>query len=369
MNQDFISTENMVSQTNSEVSSTEVKKKRKDSAINTPRNEKIIIFSAGESSKLKAVESIVFLNDYQIIETENKEEMFSHLDAQSALVVLNIFSLSDVILDYCREIRNRFNISELPILIIAARNTPDSLIKGFEIGINDFIKKPFEISELKSRMRTLITLKEKVEESLQREQNYLRAQIKPHFLYNTLDTIAYLCEKDSAAAGELILDLANYLRYSFDFDNLDQLVSIHRELELVKFYLSIQQQRFKEKIKVEYDIDKAIDFSLPPLTLQSLVENAVKHGITASAGIGKIKITIKQKADYYQLIVSDNGAGIEQEELQKLLAVRQKNTNKQGRKKIGLRNINKRLSKLFDQKVEIDSEKNKGTKVSFKIPK
>ncbi|MFW6294657.1 MAG: histidine kinase [Halanaerobium sp.] len=329
---------------------------------------KIIIFSAGESNKLMALESIAFLKEYEIIETENKEEMFSHLSSRTALVVLNIFSLSDVILDYCREVRSRFSIFELPLLIIAARNTPESLIRGFEMGINDFIKKPFEISELKARMITLITLKEKVEESVQREQNYLRAQIKPHFLYNTLDTIAYLCEEDSTAAGELIIDLANYLRYSFDFDNLDQLVSIEKELDLVKFYLSIQQQRFKDKIEVEYNIEKDIEFSLPPLILQSIVENAVKHGITNNEGIGKIKITIRHLSDYYQLEIEDNGIGIDQEELRKLLTEKQHDQADRGRRKIGLENINKRLSRLFDQELQIESRKNEGTKVSFKIP-
>lgn len=103
---------------------------------------------------------------------------------------------------------------------MTSRSNPADLTKGFEVGINDFIKKPFEINELKARVRTLIILKEKVEESVKREQDFLRAQIKPHFIYNTLDTIAYLCHEDARQASDLVLKFASYLRYSFDFESL-----------------------------------------------------------------------------------------------------------------------------------------------------
>ena len=332
------------------------------------KKKKIIVYSRQKTDNLNLMENFLLLQDYEFKNIKSKKELMQEIDKKTVLLVFNLFSLSEKELRYCREIRERFSLFQLPILIIASRNLPQNMIKSFEIGINDFIKKPFEINELKSRIRTLITLKEKVEESFKREQNYLRAQIKPHFLYNTLDTIAYLCDSEPELAGELIIDLANYLRYSFDFDNLDQLVPIQKELDLVKFYVSIQQQRFKNKFKIEYEIDNDLNFNIPPLMLQSLVENSIKHGFAEMKKGGLIKIKVREKRSYYLVKVEDNGRGIEESEIENIFSEKKK-TEENKRRKIGLKNINKRLKKIFDQTLEIESSKIKGTTVRIKVPK
>ncbi|MFW5961953.1 MAG: histidine kinase, partial [bacterium] len=328
---------------------------------------KIIVYSSQQRDNLRILEDFLLLQDYRLKKVRTKSELTAEIDKKTVLLIFDIFSLGEEELGYCREIRERFTLFQLPILIIASRSLPENMIRSFEIGINDFIKKPFEISELKSRIRTLISLKEKVEESFRQEQNYLRAQIKPHFLYNTLDTIAYLCQSDPELAGELIIDLANYLRYSFDFDNLDQLVSINKELDLVKFYVSIQQQRFKNKFRVEYQLEDNLDFKVPPLVLQSLVENSVKHGFSEMKEGGLIKISVQEKENFYLIEVSDNGIGISKEKIADIFS--EKTRKEENRRQIGLKNINRRLKRLFDQKLEVENGLKQGTVVKVRIPK
>ncbi|MCK8824048.1 histidine kinase [Fuchsiella alkaliacetigena] len=324
---------------------------------------KYILIVGDQVNKINSLKNILAQENYFIKTVKDKKRALEELNSEVALVILNLFALDEFTLELCQEIRERFRLFELPILVMVSRSSPQNLISGFEVGINDFIKEPFEISELKARVRTLITLKAKVEESIEWEQDFLRAQIKPHFLYNTLDTIAFLCEHNSERARDLILDLANYLRYSFDFESLNRLVSIDKELELVNFYLTIQQARFGDRVKVRYKVEEGLSFGVPPLILQPLVENAVKHGVLKRKEGGSVEINISRREKFFVIKVIDDGIGMTEEELANLLT-----TESKGRRKIGLENINKRLKKLYNQELKINSSLKQGTTVEFKIP-
>lgn len=331
----------------------------------TDEKKKSILIIGKDSSSFNSLQNIMMLNDYSIQKKKERKGVSAKINNNVSLVIINGFSLNKKTTNLCQKIRNRFSLFELPILMIASRSTPEDMTRGFDVGINDFIKKPFEINELKARVRTLITLKERVEESVKREQDYLRAQINPHFLYNTLDTIAYLCRHNPGQAGKLVLSLANYLRYSFDFESLTELVPISKELDLVKFYLSIQKERFKERINIEYNIEENISFAVPPLSLQSIVENAVKHGIIKKDGGGKIIINVKKKDNFFEVEVIDNGVGLAKKELADILG---SDPDNRERKRIGLKNINSRLKKVYNQELIIKSKKGKGTTVRFLVP-
>ncbi len=344
---------------------TEFEKIKMTTKNNRYYNSRIIIYSKADENNLKLLEDFNILSDYSFIKVKTEEELLEQSDSDTVLVIIDIYSLTDEEINICSSIRERFKFFELPILIVASHNLPQNLLKSYEIGINDFVKKPFEINELRSRIRTLITLKAKVEESLQREQDYLRAQIKPHFLYNTLDTIAYLCETNTSLAGELIIDLANYLRYSFDFDSSDQFVPIEKELDLVKFYTSIQKERFKDKFEIIYHIDGELDFKIPPFVIQELVENSLKHGLKKTKNNYLIEIFVKEEKHYNQIKVRDNGVGIEEAEIEKVFS---ENSSSEERHKIGLKNINQRLKRQFNESIDIEQNR-EGTAVKFKIPK
>ncbi|MBM7557061.1 histidine kinase [Halanaerobacter jeridensis] len=290
-------------------------KSEEDTASDRSKQGKTVMIITNQSSDLEFWQETLNLKEYQLQIFTDRKQAIKEINNNTLLIILDLFALNKSDLELCEEIRDRFTVFELPILTMAARSKPENLIKGFELGINEFIRKPFVLSELEARIKTLITLKERVEESFKREQDFLRAQINPHFLYNTLDTIAYLCKKDPEQASDLIIELAQYLRYSFDFENLSQTISLDKELDLLKFYVTIQQARFPDKVKVEYEIEEDLEFSLPPLALQTIVENAIKHGILKQKEGGIVKIEIKELAHNFLIKVADNGVGMTAEKI------------------------------------------------------
>lgn len=339
--------------------------KEKNDIEQSEIKEKLILIVEYEASNTSFIKNILKKDNYSVEIMTKKEDIHNYLNDDTVLVIFNLFKIDNFVLELCAKIRDRFKSFELPILMIDSRSTPTDLMKGLEEGINDYIKKPFETSELKARMETLLTLKKRVAKSIKREQDFLRAQIKPHFLYNTLETIAYLCQKEPEWASELIINLANYLRYSFDFESLNNSIPIKNELELVDFYIKIQKARFPDKIEIEYNLKTNLDFNIPPLILQPLVENAIKHGILQEPEGGIVEITINKKNNYYNIFVKDNGIGMSE---QQLLSLNNEDNKNDDKIHIGLDNINKRLKKLYNQELKIISSYGEGTTVKFKIP-
>jgi sensor histidine kinase YesM len=192
---------------------------------------------------------------------------------------------------------------------------------------------------------------------------FLRSQIKPHFLYNALNSIAALCIDEPHKAEELTLDLSQYLRSSFDFKQLNALTTIENELELIKAYINIEKARFGARLSVEYDVDANLDIWIPPLILQPLVENAIRHGLMSNLRGGTVKISVKKEADTaVSFAVEDDGCGMNEKQRDKIL---KPDVNKKG---IGLWNISQRLQLLYGKSIRIESAEGIGTKVMFDIP-
>lgn len=192
----------------------------------------------------------------------------------------------------------------------------------------------------------------------------LQAQIKPHFLYNTLSTIAYYCRNRPEQAYALIGDLSIYLQGAFKLQ--DGQIAMENELELVRAYLAIEAARMEDRLKTEFEV--AGDFSsccLPPFTLQPLVENAVRHGLSRLPGGGSVKVIAREEADRYCFAVIDNGAGIAPEKLAKLLCPHEKDDDSG----IGLANVHERLLDLYGSGLDIVSDLGRGTSASFSIPR
>ena len=212
-------------------------------------------------------------------------------------------------------------------------------------------------------------LLEKREMELKEKQLALMmSQIRPHFLYNTLNTIYTLCRKDGEEAGKMILDLAGYLR--INFENMDSIVPVpfKDELAHTRFYLSIEKRRFGDDISVVYDIATE-NFTLPALSLQPLVENAVKHGIRKSKESGTVTIRTWEEQDGVHLIVEDDGEGFDTSAW-----VSDPDTNTENaeaiahRKNVGLKNVRDRIRDMCGGRMEIQSIIGEGTKVLLIIP-
>lgn len=263
-----------------------------------------------------------------------------------------------------RLIRERFMLYELPIILLTARSEREDIYTGFRAGANDYVTKPVDAMELKYRAWSLSSLKQAVNDRLRMEAAYLQAQIHPHFLFNKLNSITALSEIDSDKMRKLVEAFTFYLRISFDFLTAGKLVSLSRELQLVENYLYIEQQRFEERLQIEWDVNwDRDDVLIPPLTIQPLVENAVRHGILSMAKGGTLSIRIKSEAGAIRVTISDTGIGMNREQVAKLLSP----VGKEERG-IGLFNTHSRLTQLYGQGLHIQSEPGAGTAVSFTIP-
>jgi len=184
------------------------------------------------------------------------------------------------------------------------------------------------------------------------------SQVKPHFIYNTLSSIALLCKKDSDRAKKLTLNFSEYLRNNLDTLNSSEnsVCSFSEELEHIKCYLEIELVRFEDRLNVEYDI-RVSDFPVPTLSIQPIVENAVKHGVSEKVKGGTVKISSEETEDYYVITVTDDGVGFD------------KNTIENDQKEhIGISNISKRID-LFGGTFTIESTIGVGTKAVVLIPK
>ncbi len=183
------------------------------------------------------------------------------------------------------------------------------------------------------------------------------SQIQPHFLYNALNTIKYLTKKDPKKAENAIVKFSGYLRANMDSLTQKDPISFDKEFEHVKNYIDIEQLRFGDRLNIEYDI-KVTEFRIPPLTIQPIVENAIKYGVNQRPDGGTVKITTEEDQLNYYVIVEDNGVGFDVNE--------QKND---GRSHIGIQNIKRRLKSLLNSSVNIKSVIGEGTIVTITIPK
>lgn len=268
-------------------------------------------------------------------------------------------------IEVCREIRKIYSEKALPIIIITVRNNPEDIEIAFMAKANDYIAKPFNKKELLARVQAQLHTQEIYENECkiyQAEISALQAQIQPHFLYNTLNTITAFCRTNPMKAAEMLEELSNYLQGKFRFNSM-ALIPLEQEIDLVKSYLVIEQVRFGKRLQVDFCIETDSNPLIPPLILQPLVENAVKHGIYPKREGGNIRITIKKVEEETVIIVADNGVGINLDKLECLL-----NDKKAQEIGIGLQNINKRMKKHYGYGLDIKSQINTGTIITIKIP-
>lgn len=242
--------------------------------------------------------------------------------------------------------------------IIAAKSKGDTFTKmGIEFlhGICHVMEAIYEYDKMKEEENLLA----------EAEIRALQAQINPHFLYNTLNTISYYVRSDPDTARKLIQYLSDYFRHSLN--NPSKLIPLSEELHVIECYTELERARFGDRLKITYDFpkDKLDTIQVPPLLLQPLVENAVIHGIFKRPEGGKIKVGLIEHPKYYKIYVLDTGVGMSPRKRKKLLIDHKR------RDQIGLINVHQRLLSLFGKSsgLHIVSKENKGTLVFANIPK
>ena len=314
---------------------------------------------------LKVLTNILEAERYRVIPASSGREALAKLGTASwDLAIIDVMMPHMSGYELTCEIRKQYAMSELPILLLTARSQPADIYAGFSSGANDYVAKPVDTLELKYRIRALVALKQSVNERLRMEAAYLQAQIHPHFLFNTLNSLLALSDIDTERMRDLGDAFATYLRVSFDFLNTGRMVSLVHELDLVQAYLYIEKERFEDRLSVEWEVEPGLGLLLPPLSIQPLVENAVKHGLLSKNSGGRIRLRISRLHDGNTAIeVEDNGKGMEPEQAAGLL-----DPDRRGKGGVGLLNTHRRLIQLYGQGLSIISKPNEGTKVSFIVP-
>lgn len=203
-----------------------------------------------------------------------------------------------------------------------------------------------------------------VEELLCSEIATLQAQIKPHFLYNAINTISASSLDDPKMTRDLLAKFSRYLRGILDFKNRDRLVTLRKELELVEVYLFIEKARFGDRLRVIYDIDESAECMLSPLIIQPLVENAVHHGLSGRKKSGTVEITVRDEKDFVIISVEDDGLGIEEDVYTKLF---EDSIEKSGG--VALKNTQQRLIRMYGHGLEMERKAAGGTRVTIRIIK
>lgn len=204
------------------------------------------------------------------------------------------------------------------------------------------------------------------------ELKALRAQINPHFLFNALHTIVAYVREDPETARGLLVRLADLFRLGMNVSG--QIIPFAQEYEYIKNYLAIEQARFRDRLRVVYDIDpQVLGVGIPALSVQPLVENAVRHGVSSKPGPGTIRI--RARLDWVMtrlhILVEDDGPGMEPSRLQEILDANGRSSNGHGPGGgVALANINERLKRLYGPqfRLHIDSTPGRGTRVELVIP-
>jgi len=185
------------------------------------------------------------------------------------------------------------------------------------------------------------------------ELQALQAQINPHFLFNAINTIVSLVRTEPDNARNLLIHLGDYFRNNMQINK--ESITIGEELKHIEAYLKIEKARFGNKLSVVYNVPEHLETMIPPLLIQPIVENAVKHGIFPKEGDGTVEISVSYQDDEMCIIVKDDGVGMSES----------KKNNA-----IGLSNVKKRLQAVYDNqfKFRIDSENGMGTQVFISVP-
>ena len=206
-----------------------------------------------------------------------------------------------------------------------------------------------------------VGIQNEMERQLKEKENNARiavmlSQIQPHFLYNSLAVIKHLCSTDPKAAQETVVEFSEYLRGNIDSLTKNELITFEKELHHIEVYLKIEKKRFEDKLNIIFDIQSK-DFMIPALTLQPIVENAVRHGITKTEDGGTVIIRAEETEEGYILSVIDDGIGFDLSEINMADSVR-----------MGIEGVRNRLAAMCGGALDISSKPDSGTTAIITIP-
>lgn len=347
---------------NKQATSTQMKnRKMKQSQVNLPAKVKgskpyTILVVDDEPANLKALINMLHSLRYSVIAVGSGQEALDIVESEKVdLLILDLMMPHMTGYEVCKTIREKRDLIDLPVIILTAAGQLSDLVVSFQSGANDYLQKPVNLKELEMRIESLLLMKKSAQDAVEHELSYFYAQITPHFLYNTLNSIIALSWSDQEKTQTALEHLSTYFRGKLNYSKQRSLVPLEEEVQLVMAYLAIEQMRFEERLQIEYHIDETIQTYIPAMTLQPLVENAVRHGISKSKNGGTLRLTIEREQQYIKITIEDNGVGIPPEKQQELLRGRNE--------RLGFTNPFRKLSLIKGARFQLNSEMGKGTTI------
>lgn len=234
------------------------------------------------------------------------------------------------------------------------RQNPNFTLFGYGLPVTVLLQLFYLLRYVQESTKAMRRAQELEKQLKQSRISTMLSQIKPHFLYNVLNAISGLCVTDPTKADEAIMLFSTYLRANLNSIDNDALVRFERELEHVKSYVKLEQMRYGERLRVEYDI-ACTDFELPTLSLQPLVENAIRHGIAQKPEGGAVRVATRRTPGGVLVTVADDGVGFDPEASDQP-------------ESIGLRNIRQRLQYLCKARLTVQSAIGQGTTATILFP-
>ncbi len=271
--------------------------------------------------------------------------------------------------------KGNFNVDEIAAATEDEISILSTAFNRMKQNIKEYIDRLKEQMALESRLKEQemqnLIMKNTLKDT---ELKMLQSQINPHFLFNTLNAGVQLAIMENAdRTSDFMEKLAELIRYNMK--RIDQPVTLKDEVDNIHTYVYIFKTRFGDKIDFSCDVDEKMnEFSMPCMVLQPLIENAFKHGIDEMESGGKIHLSVKNLSDYIEIMIEDNGKGMEREKrnriLDSVLDPDIESSYTASSMGIGMKNVMHRLNLFFDKDVifDIDSKVGIGTKFFIRIP-
>jgi two-component system, LytTR family, sensor kinase len=260
--------------------------------------------------------------------------------------------------------------------VVAPLTSSDGRVVGALVAIVDappapgLVQATLETAHWTGNQLALAELDSSRERLARAEVRALRAQISPHFIYNALTAIGSFVRTDPERARELILEFAEFTRYSFRAHG--EFTTLAEELRSIDRYLTIERARFGDRLQVRLQIaPEVLPVTLPFLCLQPLVENAVRHGLSRKPGTGMVSIEARDAGAECHITVEDDGVGMDPVALTSAIAVAAGDPGDDSGQHVGLSNVDERLRSAFGDRfgLVVETAVGSGTKVSMRVPK
>ena len=271
-----------------------------------------ILIVDDEAVNLHVMRNQLGLAGYKVTTAENGNTALEILEKRLFdAVLLDVMMPKISGLEVCRKIRDKQTPYDLPVLMITALNRSEDIVAGLEAGANDYLSKPVNSDVMLARVRTMISLKHAVKNFEEAKFKNLQKRMNPHFLFNAINTIRSLIHSDPDTADDATLMLAEIYRFIMD-TSFDPIIPFEEEWLFIKEYMNFEKLRFPDTLS--FEADKKGDFSdvyIPPLILQPIVSNSIKHGLRNKTGQGCVKLFAKKEGDEIKIVVIDDGVGLD----------------------------------------------------------